>query len=93
MTISRPHFVDKLSSPAPASFINICRIMFIMLSKHQSLPHAAFSHLYLHLDGSEDTYWTSQSPALPHAVFRFEVVDAPLAQMFPNQYLCPICRS
>ena len=64
-----------------------------MLSKHQSLPHAAYSHLFLHHDGSEDPSWTSQSFAPPPAVSRLEEVSAPLALMFPIKDPSPCCTS
>ena len=64
-----------------------------MLCKHQSLPHAAYFHLFLHHDGSEDPCWTSQFSAPPPAVSRPEVVSAPLAPMFPNKDPSPCCTS
>ena len=64
-----------------------------MLFKHQSLPHAAYFHLFLHHDGYEDPRRTSQFSALPPAVSRPEEVSAPLTPMFPYQALSTCCKS
>ena len=64
-----------------------------MLFKHQLLPHAAYFHLFLHHDGSEDPCWTSQSSAPPPAVSRLEEVSAPLALLFPNKDPSQCCTS
>ena len=63
-----------------------------MLCKHQSLPHAAYFHLFLHHDGSEDSCWTSQFSAPPPAVSRPEVVSAPSALLFPIKFLMTLSK-
>ena len=60
--------------------------------KHQLLPHAALSNLFLHHDGSWDTCCRSQSPALPPAASRPEEVSAPSALKFYNQFLFLLCK-
>ena len=78
------------ADPSPASFTSPSHSRCprpssqTVLSKLQSLAHAAYFHLFQHHDGYEAKSCRSLSPAPPPVVSSPEVASAHLSHMFPK---------